>query len=724
MGGHRKGVGGWLVALVLALSFFAAYPEAVLQPNQLVFGADEDSYKNHFTVAYHVRHDSTFSHFQGMNYPFGEQVMFVDAMPLVSNALKVAKQMGLPADGYTVGVVNLLMLLSLPIGGGLFFSWLRRNGVPWGIAVMGAVLTLWLSPQLIRWGGHYALGLLFVVPAALLLWQRWFEAPTARSRLLGWAYWAVFLLAVSFVHLYYLLMVGCFWLLATWVGVLWHRTSLTRAQAWLRAAAPVVAFLLVYALVQLWISDTVTDRHPAPYGLKTYVATPTSVFFPLDTWLTPLLKPLMPFVYWGFEGEGYNYLGLGTVVALGAAAVWWGRHRFRLRDTPQTPWSIPTSAVIMLLASLIMLVLAMGVPVRFLPEELLDLLGPIRQFRSLGRLAWVPFFVLNGVAFMWLGNRLRMRLSLRARLWLGALALLQTADALYSFYGRSFIEPHASPFRAEAPAMQAFRQAGQLPAVQAAQAFSSLPYQSVGSEYFQFAPDLKSPLITRCYQFGLATGLPGMHSISSRLSVGQTWHQLEAFYAPGSLVKLREALPSRAPILGLHIKGEPQPQYWFGQAVSDLPRVAAHWPTEVEMRKVMPFGAASLPPAFSPVPDTSSQVVVTDTPQTFTLLADSVQAIPYALTAWTYRPYRAVRTNGRRLKLRYLNADGNELRHDDFDSAAEANFRSPTAPDWIRFTHRFTPPPGTKSVLLRVAPYPKGPHKLTAPQVERVSGSR
>jgi len=49
-------------------------------------GTGEDGAKNYYTVAYHIEHDSSYTWFNGMNYPYGEHAVYTDNQPLVSNA--------------------------------------------------------------------------------------------------------------------------------------------------------------------------------------------------------------------------------------------------------------------------------------------------------------------------------------------------------------------------------------------------------------------------------------------------------------------------------------------------------------------------------------------------------------------------------------------------------------------------------------------------------------
>ena len=68
------------VLSVLLLSLF--YPAELSQPNSYYFSNSGDGQKNYYTFAYHQQYDSSFSHFGGMAYPYGEHIVFTDGPSL------------------------------------------------------------------------------------------------------------------------------------------------------------------------------------------------------------------------------------------------------------------------------------------------------------------------------------------------------------------------------------------------------------------------------------------------------------------------------------------------------------------------------------------------------------------------------------------------------------------------------------------------------------------
>ena len=199
-----------LLMLLLCGGLFYHYDQVIKAPNSTFMGSSHDGLKNYFTPWYHAKHDSSMVWFEGMNYPYGDHIVFADAQPLLSNSIRVT---GL-ADK-TMAIMNLLMLLSLIPTGWLLFRILRRWKVEvWGAALSAAAIAF-LSPQLLRMNGHYALAYSFVVPLIWHLSLRFWDLPNAKRSLAL----ASVIFIMGWLHPYYVMIsaifLSAFWLFQT-----------------------------------------------------------------------------------------------------------------------------------------------------------------------------------------------------------------------------------------------------------------------------------------------------------------------------------------------------------------------------------------------------------------------------------------------------------------------------------------------------------------------------
>ena len=79
----------YLTFSTIVFVFF--YKSILLAPNDYSFGYVGDASKNYYSVAYHLKNDSSYTYFQGGNYPFVEHVIYQDGQFLLASIMKKAK---------------------------------------------------------------------------------------------------------------------------------------------------------------------------------------------------------------------------------------------------------------------------------------------------------------------------------------------------------------------------------------------------------------------------------------------------------------------------------------------------------------------------------------------------------------------------------------------------------------------------------------------------------
>ena len=116
----RLGLAGALI--VGALLLWLAHRDWLPHANETLLGTSPDCFKNYSTSIYHIRHDSLFAEYRGMNYPMGEHVLFTDNQPLLTELLKFYHERIRSIEGREIGILNIILLLSqlLVCGGSEF----------------------------------------------------------------------------------------------------------------------------------------------------------------------------------------------------------------------------------------------------------------------------------------------------------------------------------------------------------------------------------------------------------------------------------------------------------------------------------------------------------------------------------------------------------------------------------------------------------------------------
>ena len=385
-----------LVTLMAAALLWVKHKAWIEAPNAVMLSDSPDGFKNYMTAAWHVAHDSSYVHYGGMSYPYGEHVLFTDNQPMLSSSMQWWNRNVSNIGDQVIGIMNTIEFLSLLLGCGVLFLLLRKLHLPVWYAGLAALGMMFLSPQQSRIEGHFGLSHTWVFPLVLLLLCRYEERHSRRyqSLLIGIVVWFS-----AQLHFYYLGLSAIF--LGFYTLYHWLRDPSWR-NIWVRASHLAVMILLPFALLNVWIqwSDYSIDRPASPYGFTTYLGQWEGVFlpyqnFPLYQWINRNIVTVRE-----VNGESFAYCGLAAVLF----TVWLLRRRFRLFE-PE--WEEAAYHRVhkrylagIFTAALLCLLFACGFPFAIKGLEwMVDYLGPLRQFRGLGRFTWGWFYVINVVLF-------------------------------------------------------------------------------------------------------------------------------------------------------------------------------------------------------------------------------------------------------------------------------------------------------------------------------------
>jgi hypothetical protein len=557
---------GMVVTLIVAGALLWLKHGAWLgEPNAVMFGESPDGFKNYMTSTWHVVHDSSYVHYCGMGYPFGEHVLFTDNQPILSAAMQWWSRHVADVRGQTVGLINLFQVLSLLLGVGVVFLLLRKLHLPVWYAGLVALGIVFLSPQYNRFDGHFGLSHTWVLPMLLLLLCRYEERTSRRyqSLLIGILVWFA-----GQLHFYNFGVSALFLGIYTGFQILFN---FNWTNIWRRASHLAVMVLLPFALLNVWVhwSDYLPDRPASPYGFTTYIGYWEGVFlpyenFPLYQWIDKNIIPIRRIDY-----EAQAYAG---VVAFVFTLWLLLKRRFRMFEPS---WDEAAYHRVhkrylkgIFATGFTLLLFGCGFPfaVKGL-EWMADYLGPFRQFRGLGRFTWAFYYVINVVAFYVLWNRsVRFRGFFKAEKpaasgdaapasgvgrfpqfrW--AIALLPLAILCWeAFYFQKHkalkISPNFALPAVAAPAPDHWLRKVDFKQFQA---LMPLPYYHIGSENIWL--DMHYPLYRKVQVTALQTGVPDMGVNMSRYSVGRMVKSMQWALSPCQVPALIAQLPDNRPV--------------------------------------------------------------------------------------------------------------------------------------------------------------------------------
>ncbi len=411
---------GWLGVLAVAAIFvWAKHSDLICAPNEVMIGNSSDGFKNYMTSAWNVKHDSSYVHYAGMSYPFGDHVLFTDNQPIVCAAMKWWSRHVFDVGDQVIGIIHLLLLLSIILGVGVIFLLLRKLHLPVWYAGLAALGIAFLSPQYGRFDGHFGLSHIWVLPMLLLLLCRYEERQSRRyqSLLIGILIWFS-----AQLHFYNLgvsaIFLGFYTLFHIAIDRSWRNV-------WTRVSHLTVMVLLPFALLNIWLhwSDYCPDRSAFPYGFTDYIGHWEGVFlpydyFPMHQWINEHITKIR-----GLDFEAQSYAGLVAFLF----TLWLiFKRRFRLFEPS---WDATAYHRVhknylrgICFAAFATLIFSLGFPFSIKGLEwMVDYLGPIKQFRGLGRFTWAFYYVINVLAFYILWNK-SQRIQISDR-WISAVKL-------------------------------------------------------------------------------------------------------------------------------------------------------------------------------------------------------------------------------------------------------------------------------------------------------------
>ncbi len=383
---------GWLLIAVLFAVVVTAFTlsHIVTEPWRILPDIGGDGSKNNFTYLYHSMFGSE-SHrsywFEGMNYPYGEHIVYTDGIPLLSVILAHFKQVSsetaltllwwLLGTGYVLAMVYVYKILG-------YFK------VAPVFAIVFAALIVVCSPQLFCLNGHYALAFNCVAPMLFYWTIRYHE----RAQLKYCCYIFILGSLMAFIHPYYLALM-LVWTMSYAAGYMLLVKGSFAAK--LKAAiSPLIfaGFVFVLVAIVMKATDPIKDRPVSPYFERGMYTQLSHIFSSnwSPVWQLAIAMKIVPRASMG--GEGFTYLGVvaATVIVISLAIFLW-----RTLRKKEAGFEAETGgfAPIWLFMAFTVLALSMGIPFIWKMEWLFDYFSVLKQFRTLGRFSWIFYNVIT-----------------------------------------------------------------------------------------------------------------------------------------------------------------------------------------------------------------------------------------------------------------------------------------------------------------------------------------
>lgn len=540
-----------LLTLALTTAFVALfYHKVFLNPGKFLFSDTGDGIKNYYTMLYHIKHDSTYLNFSGMHYPYGELFPYTDGQPALAWPIKYIDKNTSPE--FVVATTNFLMIISIIICSLFIYLILIHFNLPALYASFAAIGIALLQPQLFRIGGHYALSYAFFFPASWYLLLKFFST--------GKNIYTLLLLLTgiiwSFLHPYLGMISGIF-IITFWFiyAIEKLREKNFKVLYYIHAFIQAVLPLLIYKF-SISRYDFHIGRTSSPWGMFAYNARAETVFIPNHEPFKPLVE-----VIWKVKGqswEGWAYIGISAVLISGLMLYRALRYIKNKRFEKLTLPSIPNQLRYAFFASIVVLLFSMAYPFQLNMRFLIDWFPFFKQFRSLGRFAWVFYFVFN-VFSVYLIYRIYRYLKIKG---------LKTLANTLVFFTILFYIIESIPYHKEVSAQisqvenifikeklpDTYKSVIEKIDIDKFQAILPLPFYHSGSENFGIGASDKSVKASQVIAYH--TGLPLIAASLARTSISESKNIMQLFSPEHYNKAIEKDFPSQKSLLILYTKDD------------------------------------------------------------------------------------------------------------------------------------------------------------------------
>ena len=377
----------WFLVAIIFATCVTIYTLSymVIEPSHILPDIGGDGAKNNFTYLYHALYGHGYW-FEGMNYPYGEHIVYTDGQPLLSVPFTFFKNVT-TGDALTVSwrLIGLSYILAI-IFVYKILTHFRVAPLP-SIIFAGAIVII--CPQMLCLQGHYALAYTCVIPM-LFYWTILYHQQVSRRYCIYIFFTGI---VTAFLHPYYMAVI-LVWVMSYSLGYfIFTKQNITGK---IKHVLPILlssagVFLVITTLMKF--TDPVKDRPESPFADNGMYTTIHKIFtsYYSPAWRRAIDMGIVKRVSVG--GEGFTYIGFAAVITVFASMV-----IFIVRKLKKNAPKVIEPEIfsrIWLFVAFIVLLFSMGIPFIWKMEWLMDYFSVFKQFRTLGRFSWIFYYVIT-----------------------------------------------------------------------------------------------------------------------------------------------------------------------------------------------------------------------------------------------------------------------------------------------------------------------------------------
>ena len=368
----------------LAILWFLPYIS--WSPNSYLFATDGDGLNPYYLINYYTKYGKGW-YFEGMQYPYGVHTFYM-ADVLWLKVFHWINSHICDISPYTDGILNSILLLSFYPAVYFMYKILRFQLISEKWAVGFSIFIVFFSPHIERLGGMTNLSYPFFIPAIIYyLLQIFYTSNKIKYQ----AILLIILILGAFIHLYHTFIGAtiCF-LFILFHAIQNHKNVKSNISIYVSS---LFSTFFVFVIIAFTLYFTVRDANDGityPYGFRQYTSTIRNIFL-------PFYSPISDFLVTKCKVESPNTEGLGYVGIFGLGIALFSVIRW-VRKIKKWGWKkghnlLMTNALhILLWVGFFLFIGSTGYPFKLHPY-LMQILGPVKNFRVPGRFIWGFYFI-------------------------------------------------------------------------------------------------------------------------------------------------------------------------------------------------------------------------------------------------------------------------------------------------------------------------------------------
>ena len=398
-----------LFVSLFSLMFF--FPDLFFYPNDILFNEGQDAQRAYFTFMMYMRNHHAWFEFPYLNYPFGENIFYLDVNPLLLFILRPLFYTFPSLINYGIGIFNFIHLFQLILCVIYLDKIFKKIGLNFYISIVGSILITFYSPQLLKIAGNFSLSWLFIFPAAIYYILCWVD-----KYKMSYAFVLIVLAIISFfIHPYLGIILTSFVVITLLLYLLLNK-NMSWKNGFILFLISIIPLLLY--LVTVKVSDIHLNRTTSPGGyMENYLGVYEWLVQPNG--LTGKILTLI------FNKDQTNYFDAAYIPAIFHLFFLTGIYLFF-----KNKYSLNKSLVFLLFSfigsSLVLTVFATGCFGFYKFEWIYEWISYARQLRLVSRFAW-PFYYVYALVSQGLflyGVQSIIRLNQKVKLIIPSILLL------------------------------------------------------------------------------------------------------------------------------------------------------------------------------------------------------------------------------------------------------------------------------------------------------------